>query len=364
MRKKFLIIFLIIIFIVGAKVGSSIVSFSPVLLQLLFNKNIELKTTGDAINVLILGISGGSHDGPDLTDTIIFASIDQAKNKTTLISLPRDLWVSELSQKVNTAYTIGESKRKGGGITLSKTVVAKMLNRPINYVVVINFDGFVKAVDLIGGLTITVDNTLDDKNYPIDGKEQETCGHVPDEIKTFTVTVSAETQLWDFFPCRYTYLHFDRGQQHMDGKTALEFVRSRHAEGYEGTDFGRSKRQEKVIAAFKEKTFSAQTFLNPLKLVSLYSTISENIDTDIKQNEIDDFVRLAQKMKGTKMQSIVLDYGDEQTKRVGLLKHPDITSEYDNQWVLIPRIGNGNFLEIQNYITCVLTKDTNSCPIK
>lgn len=357
MFKKIIIIAFLVLLIVLGKFIVSTLNFSPVVFQYFFNHNIELKQTNSTINLLLLGIGGGTHDGPNLSDTIIFSSIDLKNNRITILSIPRDLWVPDLRGKINTAYAIGEQKKKGGGITLARAVVGKIVNQPIDYVVVVNFDGFVKAVDLVGGLDITVDHTLDDKNYPIEGKENDLCGHTPEDITAFTATASAEMDFWNFFPCRYEHLYIPAGKQHLDGKTALQFVRSRHAIGEEGTDFARSRRQEKVIAAFKDKLFSAETFLNPLKIVSLYTTLSENINTDINKNEIDDFIKLAQKMKNAKIQSFVLDYGDVQQGRPGLLVNPPISSEYGNQWVLIPRTGNNNFSEIQKYDICIEKND-------
>jgi len=133
---------------------------------------------------------------------------------------------------------------------------------------------------------------------------------------------------------------------------ALEYVRSRHALGNEGSDFARSKRQEKVITSAKEKFFSTETLLNPSKVVNLYTVLSQSIDTDIKQDEFDDFIRLSQAMKSAKIHSSVIDTGDEQEKRQGLLVHPEQAGDYNNQWVLIPKAGNGNFSEIQKYIDC------------
>jgi anionic cell wall polymer biosynthesis LytR-Cps2A-Psr (LCP) family protein len=152
-----------------------------------------------------------------------------------------------------------------------------------------------------------------------------------------------------------------KGLQHMDGETALEFVRSRHASGVEGSDFARSKRQEKIIKAFKDKVLSAQTILNPAKVITLYETLKSSIDTDIQQTEFDDFIRLAQKMKNAKIQSAVLDMGDEQTQRPGLLINPPASSDYNYAWVLTPRTGNGNFTEIQKYISCEIK--TGNCPV-
>ncbi|HZE87165.1 MAG TPA: LCP family protein, partial [Methylomirabilota bacterium] len=160
----------------------------------------------------------------------------------------------------------------------------------------------------------------------------------------------------DSFPCRYEHLHFDKGPTHMDGTTALKYVRSRHAEGIEGSDFARSKRQEKVISAFKEKLFSAGTLLNPVKIADLVKVLQDSIETDIKSDEYDDFVRLAQEFKGVPIKSTVLDTG--QGDRLGLLINPPISPEFNNAWVLSPRAGNGKYNEIQKYVRCFIAGST------
>ena len=61
-------------------------------------------------------------------------------------------------------------------------------------------------------------------------------------------------------------------------------------------------------------------------------------------------------MKNAKIQSVVIDAGDEETQRPGLLINPPTSSDYNYAWVLIPRIGNGNYSEIQKYIACEISK--------
>jgi polyisoprenyl-teichoic acid--peptidoglycan teichoic acid transferase len=355
-RKKVtaaLIIFFLVIagtfLVIGRK-------YIPALLQLLFQPKIELNTANDKkINILLLGIGGGTHDGPSLTDTMIFASVDPEKKKVTLVSIPRDLWMPELQQKINFAYAYGEVKKEGGGIIASRAAVEKLLGQEVDYVFRMDFDGFVKAIDMVGGLDVTVDNTLDDYQYPVAGKEIDSCGFDEDKIASLSSEIATGSATGnEAFPCRYEHLHFRKGKQKMNGVNALKFVRSRHAEGSEGSDFARSKRQEKVINAFKDKIFSVNTFLNPVKMISLADVFKDSIDTDIKENEFDDFVKLAQKMKGGSTNSAILDIGDEQADRFGLLEVPEITSEYKNQYVLIPRTGNGNYLEIQEYVACII----------
>ena len=203
------------------------------------------------INLLLLGIGGGTHEGPDLTDTIIFMHVDPVQKKVTLVSLPRDLWIPDIGDKVNATYTYASEKNPGSGLAVTESEVGKILGQHIDYGVKIDFGGFVKAVDILGGLDINVDDTFDDYAYPIEGNEDATCGLTDDQIASDSAAIASgsATELQSF-PCRYKHIHFDAGPTHMDGETALEYVRSRHAEGPEGSDFARSKRQEKVISAF------------------------------------------------------------------------------------------------------------------
>ena len=355
-KKIFILFFLVTIIICEAVLKSG--SVSPFIFQILFNKNIELKNTDPKnVNLLLLGIGGGNHDGPLLSDTIIYANIDIKNSKISLISLPRDLWSNDLKGRINSAYAKGEAKKKGGGLILAKTVIGKITGQPIDYVLVIDFSGFIKAVDLMGGLNVQVDRTFDDYQYPIEGKENELCGHSELEIESYIASNSAESDLPNFFPCRYEHLFFEKGEQYMDGETALKFVRSRHAKGEEGTDFARSQRQEKVIRAFMDKAFSLKIIGNPTKVLDLYNTLKESIDTDIEQNNFDDFIKLAQKMQNAKLQSVVVDYGDQRDERGGLLTHPPISEKYNYEWTLVPRIGDNNYEEIHEFIRCRLERD-------
>ncbi len=351
MNKKLVTYIVIFCVFAGALGFVAIGKNLPLLWQLVFNRSITLRKTDDHINILFLGIGGKNHDGPNLTDTMIFASIDEKRNKINLISIPRDLWVPDLKGKINTAYTLGEDNGQHKGLMLAKATVSKILNQPVNYALRIDFNGFVKAVDLVGGLDVSVDRSFDDYAYPIDGKEDDLCGHTQEEVQKMATASAAMSDL-QMFPCRFQHIHFTKGLQHMSGVKALEFVRSRHALGYEGTDFARSKRQEKIIKAFRDKIFYAQTLLNPVRLIGLYSTLKDSIDTDIKEDEFGDFIKLVQKMKGAKIQSSVLDYGNSQKGRLGILINPQTGSGYDFEWVLIPRKGNGNFSEIQKYVSC------------
>jgi polyisoprenyl-teichoic acid--peptidoglycan teichoic acid transferase len=360
-RKKLIIVALVLLFIVifGRLIVEGI-KWSPVLVQYFFQKEIVLKKTEDRVNVLFLGVGGGTHDGPLLTDTIIYASIDPKLQKTTLISIPRDLWMPDLestSKKINGAYAYGEGKQKDGGLLLMKKAVEKILGQPVDYVLRIDFNGFTKAIDEVGGIDVNVERSFEDLEYPISGKETDDCGFVGDEFEKR----ATDSAVFEAFPCRYEHISFNQGVEHMDGDTALKFVRSRHAVGAEGTDFARAKRQEIVIAAFKKKVFSLGTILNPGKLMSLYDVFQSSIHTNVKQDEYDDFVKLAMKMKDAQTNSVVFFYSDPGSKKQGIFINPPTSVAYDNQWVLIPKMGNGNFSEVQKYVECEIK--TGNCPI-
>lgn len=357
MPRRVAVVLLLFLFIgFFGRVIVEAAKWSPVLFQYFFQKEIVLKKTDNRVSVLFLGIGGGTHDGPLLTDTIIYASIDPVLQKMTLISIPRDLWVPDLNAKINTAYTIGENQRKDGGLLLAQAAIQKILNQPVDYVLRIDFNGFVKAIDLIGGIDVNVVNGFEDLEYPISGKENDTCGFTGSEFQ-LRATSSAALEA---FPCRYEHLIFNQGMQHMDGTTALKFVRSRHAIGSEGSDFARAKRQELVIKAFRDKIFSLNTLLNPGKLMSLFGVFQDSIHTNIQQSEYDDFIKLAMKMRTAQTNNVVFFYSDPGSEKQGIFINPPTSIAYGDQWVLIPRIGNGNFSEVQKFVACEIK--TGNCP--
>lgn len=348
LKKKIAIGIGIAFLLLGVLFYEQIFTGTRLLFELVFNKEIQLKHATDELNILVLGIGGGTHEGPELTDTIILAHVNQSKNTVQLFSLPRDLWIPELGAKINTAYPFGQS-RQNQGLLLARTVVEKVTGIDISYVVVLDFSGFVKLVDHLGGVDVDVKETLDDYEYPITGEETNLCGHAEEELPMLA-TASSELEA---FPCRYKHIHFDKGIQHVSGEQALEFVRSRHAVGAQGTDFARSERQFEVIQAVRNKVLSLGILLNPVKVVGIYNIVKGNVNTDIVSSEYDDFIKLARKMEDVKISSHVIQVGDKEKKTFGLLENPTPSQEFKYQWVLIPRRGNGDFSEIHEYIECI-----------
>lgn len=283
--------------------------------------DIDLEQTDGRTNVLVLGsdkrIIGNVES--ELTDTILVASIGHVDNNVVLISLPRDLWVEAFEgypSKINAVYALGGADQLGN-------VVEEVLGIPIHYYSVVGFDLFRDVVDILGGVEVVIDTPFTDHYFPIEGKENAPL----DE--------------------RYETIHFDAGVQVLDGDLALKYVRSRKGDNNEGTDFARSKRQQKVIMAIKEKILSVETLINPKRLKELYDLYRNNIDTNITFSTVQQFYLLSQKIEFEKVRTVVLDDRSAAVEG-GLLYAPIDTSLYGGSYVLIPRAGN--FSQIHAYV--------------
>lgn len=238
------------------------------LTRLIFDSGANLHPMEGRVNILLLGIPGGNHEGTDLTDTILVLSFHEKNRTLSMISLPRDIWSDTLKDKVNSAYHYGEIKKNGGGLVLAKAIVSDMVGLPIQYALVLDFSGFRKVIDLAGGVEINVPKSFTDSEFPIPGKENDPCNGDP------------------LLRCRYEPLHFEAGTQTMNGDTALKYVRSRHAEGEEGSDFARGRRQQEVLLALKSKLLSKDVYLNPKQAEKLYGAFDEATDMDMNIGEV------------------------------------------------------------------------------
>lgn len=283
----------------------------------------------DRINILLLGIGGKGHDGGQLTDTIMVASVKPSTEQVSLLSIPRDLAIPiEGSgwRKINNVNAFAEQSDPGSGGIATSQAVGDLLDAPIDYYVRVDFQGFETIIDQIGGVDVYVDNTLDDYAYPILGQEDN-----PD------------------YYSRYEHLHVDTGWQHMDGSLALKYARSRHGVGGEGSDFARAKRQQKILEAVKNKVISANFLLNPKQVSSLISTLDKNISTNLKVWEI---IKLWSMVKDVKSDGIINKVLDNSPS--GLL----IDGRGDNgAYILSPR--SGDFSEIQYLFSQIFGTDDN-----
>lgn len=357
------------IFLSGSSSSGSVLTY-------IFNLS-PLKSDDNRVNVLLLGMAGGGHEGATLTDTILVASYNLETNNLHIISIPRDLWLPSFSSKANAIYQIGVGQ--GDGLDLTKTVMGNIVGLPIRYSLRVDFKGFVKAIDILGGIEVEVEKSFDDYLYPIEGKEDDLCGYREEE-KEFSeeeaeelnietgkrkVLISPEGEIATdsaqedkgikYFSCRYEQIHFDEGKTHMDGQTALKFVRSRHGSNGQGSDFARSKRQEKVIGAIRAKVLSLETLSNPQKVGELIDALGKSIDTDISVKIGVEFYKLSKKLAQSR--TIILDNSQIEGLPEGrsrLLINPP-PKDYGGSYVLISE--DDDFSLIHNYIKKMLEED-------
>jgi len=265
----------------------------------------------DRINMLFLGMGGAGHDGAYLTDTIILASIKPSTNQIALISIPRDMSIPIPGygwRKINHANAFGELKNPGEGADFAVKVIEQITQQPIHYFVRMDFAGFEQLVDQVGGVDVFVDRTFTDYQFP-------TYDH------------------------RYQVVEFEQGAQHLDGEQALQYARSRHGNNGEGSDFARSRRQQKVIVAFKNKLLSISTLFNPVRLNNLRKTLQSHVTTNVDINTGLQIMRIAKALDTNNIISLGLSNAPD-----GLLT----SGTGSNLYMLLPR--DRTFRQIQTTI--------------
>jgi LCP family protein required for cell wall assembly len=273
-------------------------------------------------------MGGENHDGGYLTDTIMLASFKPSTKQVALVSIPRDLTTPVSNwRKINSINAYAEQAEPGSGGQATATAIGELLQEDVPYYIRVDFAGFERIIDEIGGIEVNVENAFDDYTYPIKGREDD-----PD------------------YYSRFEHLHFDAGWQKMDGETALKYARSRHALGAEGSDFARARRQQLVLEAVKDKLLSAQTLLNPATLSKLISEFNQDVSTNLNAWEM---VRLFNLFKDTDRSQII--------NRV-LSDAPDgllVSGKgQDGAYILTPR--SGNFSEIRNMVQGIFTENTST----
>ena len=264
---------------------------------------------GDKLNILFLGISGENYTSGNLTDSIIFVSINLESQKINLISIPRDLWVNsengdkpapahkELTrgkQKINELYRIegGEVKPDVSYASLLKGRVSEIIGQDIQYTAVVDLDGIKNIVNLIGGI--------------------------------------------------------DTEEGFMNGEQALFYIRDRSRPG---NDFDRMLRQQKLIIAIIQKISKNQEELlqNQETTIEFLQLAQKNFNTDISILEI---FSLSQTFKDIDPQEI----GLYTITTNNLLKEEYRDINGQSIYILYPRAGEEDYSEIQNFVSEILEK--------
>lgn len=240
---RVLILLIVLLVVVIAVAGATVYAYlqfartAPVT-QVVQAVERPVETLNNRVNILLLGLDDAQ---PDQTarrsDTIMVASLNPQDGEVNLLSLPRDTKVNipghKGYDKLNHAYAYG-------GAELARSTVAQFLRVPINYYVVIDWQAFIKVIDIIGGVDLYVEHNM---NYSD--------------------------------PYANLNIHINQGYQHLDGEKAGQYVRFRSDEL---GDIGRVHRQQRFLKALAKETMQAGIIL---KLPALVSAINENVDTDM-----------------------------------------------------------------------------------
>jgi polyisoprenyl-teichoic acid--peptidoglycan teichoic acid transferase len=207
-----------------------------------------------SLTILLLGVDRRPGEtAPSRTDAIAVARLDPVSGRVAILSLPRDLIVAIPGYgqgRINAASVYGELyPQLGGGAALTRNTVETLLNIPIDYTLEVDFNGFIGAINALGGINLFVEKEIYDGAYPT----------------------------MDY---GYQEVYFPVGEQHMDGENALIYSRVRHSD----SDFERMRRQQQVLKAAINQVRDR----NPLEQIQLIADVStalrDHIRTDLSES--------------------------------------------------------------------------------
>lgn len=323
LKKIFtVLVCLLLVLLVLAGVVKAMVNAKILTLHTAFNvvgKELRRDENG-FVNILLLGKGDDDHEGTDLTDSMMVVSLDPDDTSSAImLSIPRDLYILQpvhgVRGRVNQLYRDYRSMLRRDGVPWEETPqkALKMLTEeighqfglPLQQAVMVNFSAFTQIVDEIGGIDIEVPSDLIDTEYPNATEDG------------------------------YTTFMLKAGPQHLDGSTALKYVRSRHST----SDFDRSARQQQVLSALKEKAETSGLLRNPGKLISLWNIVSQNTLTTMTMGELLGLADIGMRIERSNIIAVQLNnqtgYEGLNPLPGGMLYNPP-RDQFDGASVLLP----------------------------
>lgn len=279
----------------------------------------------DRVNILLLGIGGEGHDGGQLSDTMILASLKPSTKQLSLLSIPRDLAVEIPGygvKKINAASAYGEEKHPGKGGELSAQVVSQTFDVPIHYWVRVDFKAFAQLIDNMGGVVVDIERSFTDTQYPT----------------------------YDY---GYQTISFQVGKQKLTGEQALQYIRSRHGNNNENNDFARNRRQQRLLTAVRGQLFTSEVLQDTSKVKSIISTLLKYTSTNLSVSAALGFLQEAPDMMTVQPQFHVLS-ADPKT---GLLR--EVVNEYG--YFLVPR--DGDFTQLKQLSQTIFDVTPTPTPV-
>lgn len=200
-------------------------------------QTLPVKSDHGRTNFLVLGTDTLEYRLQDypITDTIILGSLESSSGAVSLLPIPRDIFLPELNYKVNMIYPVAYRESSSSALAVTTNKMAEIFALPIHYSAVINLADLKDFIDLLDGVDVVIDRSFTDQKFPRDDVD---------------ITVVTDPALL------YETVAFASGEAHLNGTTALQFIRSRHGDNGEGNDYARSARQEKVITALSHQVLA------------------------------------------------------------------------------------------------------------
>lgn len=216
----------------------------------------DINRTDVVFNFLLIGQdseSDGIEGGGYRTDSLILVHVNRTAGTVSMLSLPRDLYVyvpGWRSQRMNVVWDRGRVIYGGdaGGFRLMRETILYNFGIQVHYYAMIDFSGFKKVIDTLGGVTIAVDCPIQD--YRFTGR-YDSAGDPIFELITLDV-----------------------GVHHMDSTTALMYARSRRT----SNDFDRGRRQQQILRAIWASAKDGGFLID---IPTLYNQLTETVNTNI-----------------------------------------------------------------------------------
>lgn len=271
---------------------------------------------GRTWNLLILGSDNDNkYVFPDLlTQVVMIAHIDPLNKHVSLVSIPRDSWVPVPGQdgmhKLDQAFLLGASPHHNfdDGVRLMRATIEQDYGIPIDRYAWVGLGGFASVINTLGGIDIDLTHPLVDGTYP-DDSGPGADPHDPYALKR---------------------LYLPPGPQHLSGETALEYVRSRHADLI--GDIGRTQRQQEVLTALRNKLNIANIFEH---LPQLFRDLAGKVYTDLGQSELLSMAGFARDLSVHSISRVTLGPGSG-GQNYGTLAHINDPSLGGMQDIVIP----------------------------
>jgi len=195
--------------------------------QNILRTGLENQTNNKNLTFLILGLDSlEKRTSPPLTDSILILNINLEKQKINLLSLPRDLYLKDYKSKINALYYYEQQQQKP---QMATEIISSLIQKPIDYTVILQLNQIKELIDLIGGLDINLQHSFIDKKFPLENVDFD---------------LEKNPEKW------YETIEFQAGFQTLSGKQTLQYMRSRYSQDAEGNDQSRNQRQQEIIKAF------------------------------------------------------------------------------------------------------------------